>query len=843
MKEEQKQFKNRKEENEQQIESLRLKLELNEFEDINDNEFIISQFRSALKESKDNYDNLVKQKDVQEKELQGTIDRIREQYAASKEQITSKNKSITEFQKKIKDIKLKLDELDMSDSQLKKVGDRIEKFKTELNKYKNSFNEAEKQKEIEELKDMIEKQERNLEKLDREYRILQQNFVTEQKLESERNIVFSKQAEINRIKTKQNHNIQKLFGDNIPEKNFKKSILEIQNQQERKIKALNDKITKLEREATKLEANLNHEKKKLEADKKELLLKQRKVAELCKKRPFVAVLKETHDKRETLQKNKGQYSSAKIMYEAFIEKFEKDKPCCPICETDFTNKNTVVKKIINQLKSKVDSIPAKLAQVEQELKKEDDFYNKLQQLKTVNDEIDILENGKIPLTEEEIANVKTQLEDKQMELVAEKVNLTAPQELIEACKNFITDATLLDQYSTDIIRANETIAELEEDIITVASNRSRQETEAEIDHVRSELSNRKNRYESCRNNLDSHKERCQKLNSDIQNETQRQIDIQKLVQQKPLLETQYAEYTEKIETLRSEIEELRTVLVAQEAEKQCAEEEKESAVQSNRQIKEAERNKIAANNTILNDIIKLHNAMERYTKNKTESKLEEAIEELAKWKVFEEQLNEAKDTVSEAISRKKEALAKQESEFRALKDNVVLREAMKMENEIDKEIIDLNKNIGTYNYRSVFDEKQEVEKKLDKMKREISTLTGQQEEIQRQVRDFEKELDKPENKNAFNSYKKQYYELTVQKLAIDDCMNYVNVLEKSILKFHEERMVQINRTIRELWRDIYTGNDIDYIEIKTDEHMTGGLNRRRTYNYKGMYTSCCSYNI
>jgi hypothetical protein len=40
--------------------------------------------------------------------------------------------------------------------------------------------------------------------------------------------------------------------------------------------------------------------------------------------------------------------------------------------------------------------------------------------------------------------------------------------------------------------------------------------------------------------------------------------------------------------------------------------------------------------------------------------------------------------------------------------------------------------------------------------------------------------------------------------------------------FHKERMREINTIIRELWRQIYRGNDIDYIEIKTDvpEHSS-----------------------
>ena len=49
-----------------------------------------------------------------------------------------------------------------------------------------------------------------------------------------------------------------------------------------------------------------------------------------------------------------------------------------------------------------------------------------------------------------------------------------------------------------------------------------------------------------------------------------------------------------------------------------------------------------------------------------------------------------------------------------------------------------------------------------------------------------------------------------------------------------DRMKIINRIVKELWRATYRGNDIDYIEIKTDESdgVSAGADRRKVYNYK-----------
>lgn len=57
----------------------------------------------------------------------------------------------------------------------------------------------------------------------------------------------------------------------------------------------------------------------------------------------------------------------------------------------------------------------------------------------------------------------------------------------------------------------------------------------------------------------------------------------------------------------------------------------------------------------------------------------------------------------------------------------------------------------------------------------------------------------------------------VQKHVEKDLQKYYSAIDYAMLHFHKDRMNSINTIIRELWRLIYKGNDIDYIEIKTDD--------------------------
>ncbi|KAJ8912852.1 hypothetical protein NQ315_007984 [Exocentrus adspersus] len=796
-----------------------------------DNELIISDLKNALNDWEEEFKHFIAQKDLEEKKLQNEIDEIREKHASTKQIISSKKCLIEECKKKITDINYKLDELDSSDSQLAIIADNIKKLETTLRNLKKSFNEDQILRDVDEMREQIQNKENYLQKLDKEFRILNHNYAKEQQLDIEKKFLIEKRSEISKIKSRHAQDFENLFGGNLPEKNIMRNVTDIQKQEELKFKTITNKVNELQKQVTTLETKVQDQQNRLASTFKELEAEKKKVSDLCSGRPFNDVLTENFNKREKLQRDKGQYSSAKIMYEAFVNKFEKESPCCPICNTDFTSKEANVKIIIQQLKNKIERIPMQLVHVEKELKTVEEMYNKLQQLKPVNDNIEILSNAKIPLMEEELINLTKALETSSRQLLSEKDSLTSPVNTLEICKSVITDVTLLDQHISDVEKTKNSISNLERDIVKVPSNRSRQETEAEIDSVKAELNNLKNQYETNKTMIESHRIRCQDLNTDIQRETQKQIDMQKLVQEKPLLESQKTELTEKLAVLRVEIEESNNSLNTLDLELAQSMERRQNTVLSNRKTREDKRNEISTIKNMITDINKLQNQINLYIKNNSGVKLEAAITELAELKTKEKKLEDARIKVVNAISTKKQNLAKQETDFRALKDNVILREKQKLEQKLEKEINDLKKQIGNYDIKSLYDEKQRLQRKIDNVQRDINSLSGQQEEIIKQLTEIEEELEKRQNKNAYNNYKKQYYELKVEEFAVQDLIKYVTVLERSVLQFHKERMVHINTIIRELWRSIYRGNDIDYIEIQTDEGTSGGA-KRRTYNYK-----------
>lgn len=85
----------------------------------------------------------------------------------------------------------------------------------------------------------------------------------------------------------------------------------------------------------------------------------------------------------------------------------------------------------------------------------------------------------------------------------------------------------------------------------------------------------------------------------------------------------------------------------------------------------------------------------------------------------------------------------------------------------------------------------------------------------------------------FAKYETEYRSVLTDKvlleLGVSDLGKFIKASEKALLTYHSMKMEEVNTIIRDLWRSIYCGVDIDYIEIKADSES--GPSNRSSYNY------------
>lgn len=120
--------------------------------------------------------------------------------------------------------------------------------------------------------------------------------------------------------------------------------------------------------------------------------------------------------------------------------------------------------------------------------------------------------------------------------------------------------------------------------------------------------------------------------------------------------------------------------------------------------------------------------------------------------------------------------------------------------------------------KNLEDEKEKKEEELLSSLSKKSGLQGEQKQLLDKILEIKK-LMQP-LKMARKDWKEAMVSLHCIKAAMHDLELYGKALDMAILRFHGERMAEINRIIREIWQDTYQGADIDSIEIRTEKEIS-----------------------
>ncbi|XP_068759501.1 DNA repair protein RAD50.L-like [Montipora capricornis] len=108
-------------------------------------------------------------------------------------------------------------------------------------------------------------------------------------------------------------------------------------------------------------------------------------------------------------------------------------------------------------------------------------------------------------------------------------------------------------------------------------------------------------------------------------------------------------------------------------------------------------------------------------------------------------------------------------------------------------------------------------------------LRGYEDDARRCQRELRSDL----YKNAEKRHREQFIAIKTTEIANADLEKYYKALDRTIMRYHGLKMDEINKIIKEYWINTYKGNDIDTIEIRSDEEEGSGATKaRRTYNYR-----------
>jgi DNA repair protein RAD50 len=121
---------------------------------------------------------------------------------------------------------------------------------------------------------------------------------------------------------------------------------------------------------------------------------------------------------------------------------------------------------------------------------------------------------------------------------------------------------------------------------------------------------------------------------------------------------------------------------------------------------------------------------------------------------------------------------------------------------------------------------------VDAIQAKIHHLRGQRDLLEEQLRACSAELEEETLKQTETQFQALRLQCDTIELACKDLRNYYRALDLAIMRYHDLKMRNINRTLRELWQSTYAGSDIDEIEIRSDFVADSLPVGRRTYHYR-----------
>ncbi|KAJ0176692.1 hypothetical protein K1T71_007871 [Dendrolimus kikuchii] len=615
---------------------------------------------------------------------------------------------------------------------------------------------------------------------------------------------------------------------NMPEKDFAISVNKFECNVRSEVETMKKDLKKKQTEITTLEAERKHVREMLNERRAELTKAEDQMYKVCGTQSYDATLSKLNSTVEKLQDEQNVLQSSMFIIAKYKTQL-KDNSCCPLCNRGFDN-DTEVTDLISQLTTQVMNVPAKLEKVTEELQRTSAKKDELLSMKAVNEKITSLKEKDIPQLEKRMTDVDTKLASLNESVEEVSMALIEPEQKMTTAKQIHGEMLLLDRYTHEMKSISKKLEAIQEQCGDLDTSMSLDEATSKQSDLSQKITTLRTRIKTTQKKLNMHNKKLQSM-TDKKNKIKEEVlNIQKKVQELVNLQTKKEQLLSDAEKLQVELKELEENITPLEDVRKEKENEKNEAVKKNREIIDTKNNYITSVVSSYDKVKAIDTEIKQHFEKNIPREMEKIKEANEKLMEKQKQIMDDRQVLTKRIDTLKDEIAKQAINKRDLCDNLDLRKAQTEIENCEKEDAELNEKLSGIN-RDSLSEKESLIGQQDKLIREKENLNGRLKELNLSLKHSRVELKKMQNKDIEKKFKEKFYELHVTKAIDKDIRDYAVTLEKCLMEFHREKMEHINLIIKELWRKIYQGNDIDYIEIKTEGSMTTDSERRK-YDYR-----------
>ncbi|NXY49076.1 RAD50 protein, partial [Ceuthmochares aereus] len=815
------------------IQSLAAQLELDGFERAPFNERHITTFLRLLKERLERdteaANHLMREFARKEAMKQKQIDEIRDRKTGLERTIDLKSDIQNKKQVELKNVKHELQQLEGFSDRILELDQEIVKTEHELEKAERNSSVETLELEIQTLQNEKINLDKALRKLDQEMEQLNLHTTTITQMEMLKKDKAEKEEQIRKVKSRHSDELTSLLGY-FPNKKQLEDWLHAKN---KKINQTRDNLAGLNKRLASAEYHKTYISNELRKKEEQLSLHEAKLFDVCGSQDFDSDLNKLQDEIEKSSKQRAVLAGATAVYSQFVTQLtEENQSCCPVCQRVFQTE-AELQDVISDLQSKLRLAPDKLRSTESELKRKEKKRDEMMSLKPLRQTVVELQERDIPDLRNKIQNANRDLTGLKSEIEEQESLLQMALSEEEGAKACLQDIALMERYQTDIRDVERKIAQQEAKLLGFDLSRT-------VLQVSKEKQEKKHLWDTVTGKIELN----QKLKQDQQNQIQQlkstvnelkaeKLQISSSMQRRQQLEEQTVELTTEVQSLFREIKEAKEQIFPLDATLDKLQEEKEDLMNKKTASNKETQDKINGIKEKVKDINKYMKEIENYIqqgkedyKKQKESELDEVSSQLA---ACEKQ----KDKISKEMEMIRQDIDTQKIQERWLEDNLTLRKRNEELKEVEDDIKRLMKEMGEMKVPQMKNEQKYLEEKIESLKRNHHVALGRQRGFEEEIVRFKKELRESQYKDAEEKYRDMMIDMRTTELVMKDLDLYYKALDKAIMTFHSMKMEEINKIIRDLWRSTYRGQDIEYIEIRSDaDENVSASDKRRSYNYR-----------
>ncbi|KAI1234053.1 hypothetical protein IHE44_0003763 [Lamprotornis superbus] len=785
------------------IQSLAAQLELDGFERAPLTERHIASFCRLVKDRQERdteaANHMMREFAQKEAMKQKQVDEMRDKKTGLESTIDLKSDIQKKKQAELKNVKCELQQLEGFSDRISELDEEIGKMEHELEKAERSSNVETLEQEVQTLQNEKINLDKALRRLDQEMEQLNLHTTTITQMEMLKKDKAEKEDQIRKVKSRHSEELTSLLGY-FPNRKQLEDWLHGKN---KKINQTRDTLANLNKQLASVEYDKTYASNELKKKEAQLSYHEAKLFDVCGSQDFDGDLSRLQDEIEKSSKQRAVLAGATAVYSQFITQLTEENQSCPVCQRVFQTE-AELQDVISDLQSKLRLAPDKLKSTESELKRKEKKRDEMMSLKPLRQTVVELQDKEIPDLRNKIQNANRDLTGLKGEIEEQESLLQTALSEEEGAKAHLQDITLMERYQIDIRDVERKIAQQEAKLLGVDLSRT-------VLQVSQEKQEKKHLWDTITGKIELN----QKLKQDQQSQIQQlrsalnelkaeKLQIVSSMQRRRQLEEQTVELTTEVQSLCREIKEAKEQVLPLDAMLDKLQQEKEELVNKRTASNKETQEKMNGINEKVKDINKYMKEIENYIqegkedyKRQKQSELDEVNSQLA---ACEKQ----KEKISKEMEMTRQDIDTQKIQERWLEDNLTLRKRN--------------------------DELKEVEDNIKQLLKEMGEMKhGFEEEIVR----FRKELREPQFKDAEEKYRDMMIVMRTTELVNKDLDLYYKALDKAIMTFHSIKMEEINKIIRDLWRSIYRGQDIEYIEIRSDvDENVSATDKRRSYNYR-----------